>query len=94
MNTDDRTSRTPLDIVALMKANEGRNYELHSAHVNPSNVRTLKTIGFDRCYVRAEGQYLWDVEGVKYLDTSRPEWQEMKPILDVMNEALKAAGKN
>jgi ABC-type Fe3+ transport system substrate-binding protein len=34
------------------------------------------------------------VEGVKYLDTSRPEWQEMKPILDVMNEALKAAGKN
>lgn len=34
------------------------------------------------------------VDGVKYLDTSRPEWQEMKPILDVMNEALKAAGKN
>ena len=33
-------------------------------------------------------------EGVKYLDTSRPEWQEMKPILDVMNDALKAAGKN
>ena len=31
--------------------------------------------------------------GVKYLDTSRPEWQEMKPIFDVMNEALKAAGK-
>jgi iron(III) transport system substrate-binding protein len=34
------------------------------------------------------------VEGVKYLDTSKPEWQDMKPILDVMNEALKAAGKN
>jgi ABC-type Fe3+ transport system substrate-binding protein len=34
------------------------------------------------------------VEGVKYLDTSKPEWQEMKPILDVMNEALKAAGKS
>lgn len=34
------------------------------------------------------------VDNVKYLDTSRPEWQEMKPILDVMNEALKAAGKN
>src|SRR5919109_4169504 len=33
-------------------------------------------------------------EGVKYLDTSRPEWQDMKPILDVMNEALKAAGKS
>jgi len=34
------------------------------------------------------------LDGIKYLDTSRPEWQEMKPILDVMNEALKAAGKN
>jgi iron(III) transport system substrate-binding protein len=34
------------------------------------------------------------LDGVKYLDTSLPEWQEMKPILDVMNEALKAAGKN
>ena len=31
---------------------------------------------------------------IKYLDTSRPEWQDMKPILEVMNEALKAAGKN
>jgi iron(III) transport system substrate-binding protein len=34
------------------------------------------------------------VDGVKYLDTSRPEWQDMKPILEVMNEALKASGKN
>ena len=34
------------------------------------------------------------VEGVKYLDTSKPEWQEMKPVLDIMNEALKAAGKS
>lgn len=32
-------------------------------------------------------------DGVKYLDTSKPEWQDMKPILEVMNEALKAAGK-
>jgi iron(III) transport system substrate-binding protein len=34
------------------------------------------------------------VDGVKYLDTSRPEWQEMRPVLDLMNEALKAAGKS
>jgi ornithine--oxo-acid transaminase len=57
-----------LDIRALLKEHEGRNYELHAEHVNPSNVRTLKTIGFDRCYVRAEGPYLWDVKGTKYLD--------------------------
>ncbi len=57
-----------LDIRALLKANEGRNYELHEAHVNPANVRTLRTIGFDRCYVRAEGPHLWDDKGAKYLD--------------------------
>jgi len=31
---------------------------------------------------------------IKYLDTGRPEWMDMKPVLDVVNEALKAAGKN
>jgi iron(III) transport system substrate-binding protein len=34
------------------------------------------------------------VDGIKYLDTSKPEWQDMKPVLDIMNEALKAAGKS
>jgi ornithine--oxo-acid transaminase len=58
----------PFDIAALLKQHEGRNYELHSEHVNPANSRTLKTIGFDRCYIRAEGPYLWDVKGAKYLD--------------------------
>jgi ornithine--oxo-acid transaminase len=57
-----------LDIAGLLKQQAGRNYELQSEHVNPANVRALKTIGFDRCYVRAEGPYLWDVKGEKYLD--------------------------
>jgi ornithine--oxo-acid transaminase len=57
-----------MDVCALLKENEGRNYELHAAHINPANARTLRTIGFDRCYVRAEGPYLWDVQGTKYLD--------------------------
>ena len=34
------------------------------------------------------------LDGIKYLDTGRPEWIEMKPIIDVVNEALRAAGKN
>jgi len=34
------------------------------------------------------------LDGIKYLDTGRPEWIEMKPILEVVNEALKAARKN
>jgi len=29
------------------------------------------------------------LEGVKYLDTGRPEWIEMKPIIEVVNQALK-----
>ncbi|MGD9539283.1 MAG: aspartate aminotransferase family protein [Alphaproteobacteria bacterium] len=56
------------DIAALLKAHEGENYALHEAHINPVFARMLKTIGFDRCYVRAEGPYLWDVKGEKYLD--------------------------
>ncbi|MEN8129894.1 MAG: aspartate aminotransferase family protein [Pseudomonadota bacterium] len=64
----DNTKPDRLNIRALLKAHEGRNYELQTEHINPVAVRTLKTIGFDRCYVRAEGPYLWDVQGTKYLD--------------------------
>lgn len=58
----------PLDLQQLLNRHEGRNYELHAQHVNPQFARVLKTIGYDRCYVRAEGQYLWDIEGNRYLD--------------------------
>ena len=60
--------RPPLNIAELAKQHAGENYELHAEHINPVNVRTLKTIGFDRCYTRAEGANLWDVKGEKYLD--------------------------
>ncbi len=43
-------------------------YELHARHMNPAFVKMLKTIGFDKNYVRGEGAYLWDAEGNKYLD--------------------------
>ena len=33
------------------------------------------------------------LDGIKYLDTGKPEWIEMKPIIEVVNEALKSAGK-
>jgi len=67
-NPPPAVARPPLDIAALVKKHAGKNYELHAEHINPANVRTLKTIGFDRCYTRAEGPYLWDVKGEKYLD--------------------------
>jgi len=68
LDQQEQKLQSGLNIKSLLERYQGRNYDLHEAHVNPSNVRTLKTIGFDRCYVRAAGPYLWDVEGNKYLD--------------------------
>lgn len=58
----------PLDIASLIEDNAGRNYALHSAHINPRFARVLQTIGFDRCYTRASGAWLWDHDGRRYLD--------------------------
>lgn len=57
-----------LDIARLLAEEEGQNYPLHAEHINPRFARVLKTIGFDRCYVRAEGSWLWDTAGRRYLD--------------------------
>ena len=51
-----------------LDAQQGRQYDLHAEHVNPAFVKMLRTIGFDKGYVRGEGPYLWDKEGNKYLD--------------------------
>ena len=48
------------------RANE--KFALHEKHLNPKMVQVLKTIGFDRHYVRGEGAYLFDREGQRYLD--------------------------
>jgi ornithine--oxo-acid transaminase len=51
-----------------LRQQEGRQYELHAEHINPVFVKMLRTIGFDKAYVRGEGCYLWDGQGNKYLD--------------------------
>jgi acetylornithine/succinyldiaminopimelate/putrescine aminotransferase len=58
----------PLDIARLIAEHAGENHELHAQHVNPRFARVLRTIGFDRCYVRAQGAHLWDGAGERYLD--------------------------
>ena len=58
----------PLDIARLIAEHEGENYALHTAHVNPRFAKVLRTIGFDRCYTKAQGSYLWDQAGKQYLD--------------------------
>jgi ornithine--oxo-acid transaminase len=52
----------------VLAARHGENYALHEKHLNHQLARVLKTIGFDRFYVRGEGCYLWDAEGERYLD--------------------------
>jgi ornithine--oxo-acid transaminase len=42
--------------------------DLHAQTINPQFVKLLRTIGFDRRWARAEGAYLWDSDGNRYLD--------------------------
>jgi ornithine--oxo-acid transaminase len=56
------------DFLAWFDAQQGRQYELHERHVNPTFVKMLRTIGFDKGYVSGEGSYLYDAEGNRYLD--------------------------
>jgi acetylornithine/succinyldiaminopimelate/putrescine aminotransferase len=51
-----------------LDSQQGRQYELHERHLNPAFVRMIRTIGFDRNYVRGEGAWLFDAEGRRYLD--------------------------
>src|SRR5882724_5194809 len=56
------------DFIGWLQQHQGRAYDLHEKHLNPVFVKMLRTIGFDKGYVRGEGCYLWDAEGNKYLD--------------------------
>lgn len=49
-------------------ANAGDPHDLWARTINPQFVRVLRTIGFDRRWVRAEGAHLYDADGRRYLD--------------------------
>lgn len=55
-------------IQQIIDESRERRAELYSEHVGPKWAKMLRTIGFDRTYVRAEGPYLYDIEGNRYLD--------------------------
>jgi len=55
-------------ILEMLGARAGEKFTLHERFLNPKMVQVLKTIGFDRHYARAEGAYLFDAEGRRYLD--------------------------
>jgi len=58
----------PFDVARTFAERTGENFALHERYMNHQLARTLRTLGFDRNYVRAEGCYLWDDAGARYLD--------------------------
>jgi ornithine--oxo-acid transaminase len=58
----------PLDIKDLVTSRLGENYDLHDQYLNRTLVKVQRTIGFDIVYARAEGAYLYDMDGKDYLD--------------------------
>ena len=58
----------PIDINAIIAETRGKNFELYEEHINPVFVKVLRTLGFNRTWVRGEGAYLWDETGTRHLD--------------------------
>ena len=58
----------PLDLHRLLNERRGEKYGLHERFLNAQMVRVLKTIGYDVDFVSAEGPYLTDAAGARYLD--------------------------
>ncbi len=53
---------------ALLDSRRGEDLDLWARTINPQFVRVLRTIGFDRTWARAEGAYLYDTDGTRFLD--------------------------
>jgi ornithine--oxo-acid transaminase len=58
----------PFDVARALEERHGDNFSLHEQYLNPQLARVLKTLAFDRYFVRGEGCYLYDDRGEKYLD--------------------------
>jgi ornithine--oxo-acid transaminase len=55
-------------IAELFHQNNAEKFDLYEQFLNNQMVRVLKTIGYDRHYKSAVGQYLYDQDGSEYLD--------------------------
>ncbi len=56
------------DLAQLIEDYSCSGMNLHAEHVNPRFASVLRTIGYDKTYVRAAGAHLWDAQGNRYLD--------------------------
>lgn len=57
-----------MKIQDLIQNRSKENFALHDKYLNSQMVKVLKTIDFDRHYVRAKGAYLFDEQNNRYLD--------------------------
>src|SRR5437763_14989714 len=57
-----------LSLEELLDSRRGEDLELWARTINPQFVRVLRTIGCDRTWARAEGAYIFDAGGTRYLD--------------------------
>ncbi|MCW2968621.1 MAG: aspartate aminotransferase family protein [Solirubrobacteraceae bacterium] len=57
-----------LGVVADATTRAGETLELAARHLDPSLVRVLRILGFDKSYTSAQGSYLQDADGRRYLD--------------------------
>ena len=55
-------------IADLFSQHFDNKFDLHEQHLNNQMVRVLRTIGYDRNYTKAVGQYLYDEDNNEYLD--------------------------
>ncbi len=55
-------------IAELFAQHSTDKFDLHEQYLNKQMVRMLQTIGYDKHYQRAVGQYLYDQEGTEFLD--------------------------
>lgn len=52
----------------ILSSRGGEEMALNDAHLNPQLGRIVRTLGFDKPWVRGEGPYLIDTSGDRYLD--------------------------
>lgn len=56
------------DLPGLLAARRGQGYVLQARHLNHQVPRVLHALGFDKVYQRAQGAYVYDRDGNRYLD--------------------------
>src|SRR5881227_235932 len=57
-----------LDVSEMFVERQAQRSSMHARHLNEQLVRVLKTIGYDVGFQKGQGQYLYDRDGVRYLD--------------------------